>query len=164
MFVPLLLVLALVPLLELALLIRFYQATDLPTTLGLIIGTGLFGAALARWQGFEIWRGIRVQMAQGKAPAAELLDALLVLIAGALLILPGLITDVVGLLLLVPPVRKVFRGWLARRLIPPGAMRFYSSHAGTFPQARNRSDNEIEAEYTVEPADPSDPRLPKPTD
>jgi UPF0716 protein FxsA len=163
-FVPLLLVVALVPLIELALLIRLYRATDLLTTVGLVLGTGLLGAAFARKQGFAIWRRIQTQLAQGKAPAHELVDAFLVVIAGAMLILPGILTDIAGLLLLLPPVRKLFRGWLARRLIPPGAARFAQFQAGAFSEARWQSENEIEAEYTVEATDPKESRLPKPPD
>jgi UPF0716 protein FxsA len=163
-FVPVLLALALLPVIELALLFRLYRATDLWTTLGLVIGTGLLGAALARRQGFEIWRKVESQLAQGKPPAREMVDAFLVVIAGGLLILPGILTDIAGGLLLLPPVRGLFRLWLLRRLIPPGAARFYSFHAGGGQETIRRDDNEIEAEYTVEPADPKDQRLPKPND
>ncbi len=165
MFVPLLLLLALVPLVELALLIRLYKATDWLTTLALVIGTGIVGAALARRQGFEIWRRIQSQLAQGKPPANELLEGLLVVFAGILLILPGILTDIAGLLLLLPPVRALLRGWLFRRMVPPGAVRFTSFSTGAFPESRNRDNNEIEAEYTVEPGEPySGPRLPKSSD
>jgi UPF0716 protein FxsA len=160
-----LLLLALVPVIELALLIRLYRATNLLTTLGLVIGAGLLGAALARRQGFEIWRRIQSQLAQGQTPTRDVLDGLLVLVAGFLLILPGLLSDIAGFLMLLPPVRGLLRPWLARRLIPPGAARFYGFPSAGFPETARRDNNEIEAEYTVEPGEPSsDPRLPKSTD
>ncbi len=166
MLVPLLLLLALVPFLELAILIRLYQATNLLTTLALVIGAGILGAALARWQGFEVWRRIQSQLAQGKTPTGELLDGLMIMAAGALLIIPGILTDALGFLLLLPPVRGLLRGWLARWLIPPGAMQFTQFGPSEFPVTRKPDGNEIEAEYTVEPGDPSAPqsRLPKSTD
>lgn len=165
MIVPLLLVLALLPVIELALLIRLYRATNLLTALGLVIGAGLLGAALARRQGFEIWRRIQSQLAQGQTPTRELLDGLLVLAAGFLLILPGLLSDIAGFLILLPPVRGWLRTWLAHRLIPAGAARFYGFSPEGFPEMQKRDNNEIEAEYTVEPGEPSsDPRLPKSTD
>jgi UPF0716 protein FxsA len=126
-FVIILLLLTAVPLIELALLIRLYHATDLLTTLSLVIVTGIVGAALARRQGFEIWRRMQAQLAQGKPPTNELLDGLMILIAGALLITPGILTDIVGFSLLVPPVRSLLRGFLARRMVPPGGMSFHDS-------------------------------------
>lgn len=166
MIVPLLLVLALVPVIELAVLIQLYRATNLLTTLGVLIGAGLLGAAIARRQGFEIWRRIQSQLAQGQSPTRELLDGLLVLMAGFLLILPGLLSDVAAFLLLLPPVRGVLRIWLAHRLIQSGAARFSEFPPGAFPETRRAGNNEIEAEYTVEPGDSSSskPRLPESTD
>ncbi len=144
----LLLLLTLVPLMELALLIRLYQATDLGTTLAVVILTGIVGAALARRQGLETWYRIERRLSERQPPTAELMDGLMIFIAGALLITPGMMTDAVGFLLLIPPVRKLLRGWLARRLMPSG-MQFYSFHSSPFSE-RPGNENEIEAEYTVE--------------
>lgn len=164
-FVALLLLLTIVPFVELALLIRVYQATNLLTTLALVIGTGILGAALARRQGFQIWRNIQTQLANGKTPAAELLDGLMILIAGALLITPGILTDLAGFSLLLPPVRGMLRGWITRRLIPPGTVQFYNFDTSSVPFGQRHNPHEIEAEYTVETGDPAEenPRLPRST-
>jgi UPF0716 protein FxsA len=163
-FAYLLLLFILVPLIELAVLIRLYHATNLLTTLAIVILTGVLGAALARRQGFEAWQRIQSQLSQGKPPASELLDGLLILIAGVLLVTPGILTDVVGFSLLVPSVRALLRGRLARRLVPPQVMQFHSFSADVFRRQEPR-DNEIEAEYTVEPGEPpATERLPKSPD
>ena len=155
----------LVPLAELWLLFRLAQATDWLTTVAIVVATGILGTALARWQGLDVWRRIREQLSQGKSPTTELLDGLMILFAGAFLITPGILTDGVGLLLLMPPVRGFLRGWLVRRLMPPGAMHVYSFATSRTERTGQADGTEIEAEYTVErekPADdtPKDPRLP----
>ena len=148
-FLVLFLLLTLVPLMELALLIRLYQATDLATTLAVVILTGIVGAALARRQGLETWHRIQHRLSEGRPPTVELMDGLMIFIAGALLITPGMLTDAVGFLLLIPPVRRLLRGWLARRLMPSG-MQFYTFSSSPFSGKRPGNQNEIEAEYTVE--------------
>jgi UPF0716 family protein affecting phage T7 exclusion len=100
---------------------------------------------------------MQAQLAQGKPPTNELLDGLMILIAGALLITPGILTDIVGFSLLVPPVRSLLRGFLARRMVPPGGMSFHSFGNSPFEQQPRRNENEIEAEYTVERGEGSSP-------
>ena len=112
----LLLLFIVVPLVELALLL--YLATLIPWwyTLLLVLVTGIVGATLARRQGAKAWARIGEQLAAGRLPGAELVDAVLILIAGVVLITPGVITDAIGLLLLLPPTRRLFREWLIARL------------------------------------------------
>ncbi len=168
-FLLLILLLTLVPLIELALLIQLYKVTDLATTLAVVILTGIVGAALARRQGLETWYRIRRQLSEGKPPTAELMDGLMIFIAGALLITPGMMTDATGFLLLMPPVRRLLRGWLARRLIP-GPLGFFTFGSSSSPASRPKSEIEIEAEYTVEhepergDSKSSPDRIPKSTD
>ncbi len=100
------------PLAELALLIKIGQLHGIGLTVALVVVTGITGASLARWQGFKILQRIRAELAQGRMPAPELLDGLLILVAGAVLLTPGLITDVLGFLLLVPASRRVIKGWV----------------------------------------------------
>ena len=145
----LLLLLTLLPLMELALLIQLYQVTDLGTTLAVVILTGVVGAALARRQGLETWYRIQRRLSEGKPPTTELMDGLMIFIAGALLITPGMLTDAAGFLLLMPPVRRLLRGWLARRLMP-SSMQLYSFSSSPVSENRPRNENEIEVEYTVE--------------
>lgn len=102
------------PFVELWLLLQIGQELGAPATLGLIVATGLLGTALARWQGTAALARLRADLAQGHAPTGALLDGALVLVGSVLLITPGVITDVVGLLLLVPPVRALVARGVAR--------------------------------------------------
>lgn len=107
-----------VPLAELVILLRLGEAFGFVPTLALIIGTGILGASLARWQGFATWRRVQRELAAGRLPGNALLDGLLILIAGTLLLTPGLLTDCCGFLLLAPPVRALLRRRLLRALRP----------------------------------------------
>jgi len=111
----LLLLFCLVPLVELVLLLQLADATSWQATLLLVIVTGIVGAALARYQGFQVVRRVQSQLSAGELPAAALWDGLLILIAGALLLTPGILTDVVGFALLVPFCRSLLRRYLGRR-------------------------------------------------
>lgn len=94
------------PVLELTLLKLLWDATSLPFTITLVLCTGVLGAWLARMQGLSAWRKIHQAMASGRAPGQELIDGVMILLAGAVLITPGMITDCVGFALLVPQVRR----------------------------------------------------------
>ncbi len=106
MFLKLLLLFTLVPLIELALLIKLGQLTNVLTTVAIVVSTGAIGAYLARREGLKTWSRIQENLAAGASPAAELVSGLLILIAGAVLITPGLLTDFVGFGLLIPAVRN----------------------------------------------------------
>ena len=118
MLARLLLLFTVVPLLELVLLLWIAEHTGWKFTLGLVIFTGVLGAWLARQQGLRCWQRFQQQLAQGELPADSLLDGLMILIAGAVLVTPGVLTDLVGFALLIPPVRKLARQHLARRIRP----------------------------------------------
>lgn len=100
------LILVLVPIIELVLLNQLLQRAGLAVTLLLVFGTGIIGLSLARRQGMHAWSQVHAQMAGAKNPSQEIMSGVMILIAGALLMTPGIITDVVGFLLLVPAVRK----------------------------------------------------------
>jgi UPF0716 protein FxsA len=104
-----------IPLLEFALLIEIGRRLGTLETLVLVFGTGLVGAYLARLEGFRILYQIRTQLAMGQLPGEQLFDGLLVLVAGVVLITPGILTDAVGLLLLFPPTRYPIKRFIRRR-------------------------------------------------
>ena len=104
------------PILELVVLLKVHQACGLGNTLVIVVLTGIVGAVLARAQGIMVMTVIRRDLAEGKMPAPRLMDGVMILIAGVLLITPGLITDSVGFLLLLPPVRASIRAWLRKKL------------------------------------------------
>jgi UPF0716 protein FxsA len=107
----LLLLFTTVPLVELALLLWIGARIGVLPTVALILGTGVAGASLARLQGLATWRRFQAALAAGRLPGSELLEGLLILVAGALLLTPGILTDAAGFLLLVPPARR----WIVSR-------------------------------------------------
>ncbi len=118
MFLVLFLMFTLMPLLELWLLFKLSGLFGFWTTVAVVLLTGMVGAALARWQGWQTMFRIQSDLRTGKIPAKAMGDGVLILVAGVLLITPGVITDIVGLSLLLPPVRigvrKGLQLWLAK--------------------------------------------------
>lgn len=95
-----------VPLAELAILVWLGRRLGLLPTVALVVLTGIVGAALARWQGLAALSGLRAALDAGRLPHREVVDGVLVLVAGAMLLTPGLLTDTAGFLLLVPALRR----------------------------------------------------------
>jgi len=104
------------PLLELFLLIRIGTSLGAAATIGIVLASGAVGAILARRQGFSAWLRVQYEMQQGIFPANSLVDGLLILIASVLLITPGIITDAVGFLALIPGTRRPIRNFLIGKL------------------------------------------------
>ena len=107
MFFRLLLLFTVVPFVELALLIKVGTVIGTFETLALIILTGMIGALMVRAAGIQCLMSIRNNMRSGIVPTDDLLAGLLILVAGAFLVTPGLITDAAGFLLLVPQARTL---------------------------------------------------------
>ena len=116
MFVKLLVLFILVPVAELALFLTLGAEIGIWNTLAIILLTAFIGAALTKSQGAKALHNFRQALAEGRLPHKEALDGLLILLAGAVLLTPGFLTDTVGFLLLIPPARAVIRGWLAKYL------------------------------------------------
>ncbi len=112
----LLILFTVVPLVELTILVQLTQRFNLATTIVLVVVTGVIGAKLARREGLKTWRRIQDDLAAGHAPTAGMVDGALILLAGAVLVTPGVLTDACGFLLLVPVVRRWIRGRLAAAL------------------------------------------------
>lgn len=96
----------LVPLLELILLIRMGEWVGLWPTLALVVLTGAAGAALARAEGVRVFFQFQGELAAGRLPGQALLDGISVLVGGAFLLTPGILTDLVGFALLIPFTRR----------------------------------------------------------
>ena len=123
MFKILFLLFMIVPLIEVVILIQVGRAIGAGYTVILIIGTAALGAALLRWQGLATLARVRLSMDQGRLPATELIEGLLLLIAGALLLTPGFFTDALGFLALLPGLRKfvaeaLLTGFIQQRVHP----------------------------------------------
>ncbi len=115
MFLRLLLLFTVVPLLELFLLVKLGTVVGVGPTIALVIFTGVLGAWLARQQGLGVLRRLRAELEAGRLPAGALIDGLLILIAGAVLLTPGLLTDALGFVLLIPRTRAAVRKIVAAR-------------------------------------------------
>lgn len=111
----LLLLFILVPIAELLLLLRIGEWIGLLPTIAIVIATGVAGAALARSQGLRVLLRIRQEMQSGRMPVAEMIDGLLIFVAGALLLTPGLLTDIAGLAVLLPGPRGLVKQLIGRR-------------------------------------------------
>jgi len=115
MFLRLLLLFTVVPLVELFLLVKLGTVIGIGATVLIVISTGVLGAWLARRQGLGVLRRLSEDINEGRMPANTLIDGLLILVAGAMLLTPGLITDALGFFLLVPYGRTVVRRIVAAR-------------------------------------------------
>lgn len=120
---PLLALLALfivVPLAELYVILKVGDAIGAVWTILLLAADSVLGSLLLRSQGRTVWRRFNEAMASGRMPHREVVDGVLVIFGGAFLITPGFLTDIVGILLLLPPtraaIRRVVVGRLGRRL------------------------------------------------
>jgi|SRR3954447_22578211 UPF0716 protein FxsA len=105
-----------VPLAELYVIIQVGQAIGALPTIAILLLDSVLGSMLLRAQGRAVWRRFNEALAAGRMPHREVVDGVLVIFGGAFLITPGFITDVVGVVLLLPPTRALVRAWLARRL------------------------------------------------
>ena len=106
----------LVPVAELYVIYKVGDAIGVWQTFLLLAVDSVLGSLLLRAQGRSVWRRFNETMAAGRVPHRELIDGVLVIFGGAFLITPGFLTDIVGLVLLIPPTRAVVRRLVARRL------------------------------------------------
>ena len=105
-----------IPVSEIYILIAIGGQIGILPSIGLVILTGIVGASLARSQGLKTLGRIRDSFQQGVVPGEELLNALLIAVAGIVLLTPGFLTDAAGLFLLIPATRTLCREWLKRRI------------------------------------------------
>jgi UPF0716 protein FxsA len=103
-------------LLEVFVFAQVADAIGFLNALGLLIAISLVGAWVVRHEGWKVWQRLNLQLTQGRLPQVEVIDGVLVLLAGVLLVMPGFVTDVVGALLLLPPTRALARRMAQRRM------------------------------------------------
>ena len=104
-----------IPLIELSLLIELGKQIGLGSTIAIVILTGLLGAYLAKHEGFIVINHIRQELNQGRLPAEQLLDGVIILAGGLLLLTPGLITDAIGFIALFPITRNYLKKFLKQK-------------------------------------------------
>ena len=116
MLLKLFLAFTIIPIIEIYLLIEIGSIFGALTAVTLVILTGFLGAFLARMQGLQTLYRIQESLREGRMPSGELLDALLIVIAGLVLLTPGFLTDSAGFLLLIPATRNSIKYWLRRQI------------------------------------------------
>ena len=119
----LILVFIVFPIAELYVILKVGDAIGIGWTLLLLVADSLLGSMLLRSQGRTVWRRFNATLAEGRMPHREVMDGVLVIFGGAFLITPGFITDIFGVLLLLPPTRAVIRRLVARTARAPGGGR-----------------------------------------
>jgi len=114
MFFKLFLLFTIIPFVEIALLIKIGTVIGTVETIMIIVITGLVGALMVRAAGIQCLFRIQENLRSGIVPTDELFTGLLILVSGAFLVTPGLITDAVGFVLLFPPTREIIKSYLKR--------------------------------------------------
>ena len=157
----LLLIFIVVPLVELYVIIQVGDAIGAPLTILILAVDSIIGTLLLKSQGRAAWRRFNDTMAAGRIPHREVLDGVMIIFGGAFLITPGFITDIVGILLLLPPTRFVIRKFLVRVL--GGRVAFSVAGAAT---RRRPSGSGYDVEGTAtevgqDGLEPRTPRLPR---
>jgi UPF0716 protein FxsA len=144
-----------VPLAEIAVFIKVGEVIGLAATIALVIATAVIGVALLKRQGLAALARAQQSVDAGELPVESVVDGMALLVAGAFLLTPGLITDTAGFLLLVPAFRHGFARWIIARLKASGRIDVWTSHRtrhGGGPRPRRPDDQVIEGEYEeVEP-------------
>src|SRR3954468_7794017 len=114
-FLLLLVIFVVVPIVEIYVIIQVGEAIGVLWTIALLIVDSIVGSMLMKSQGRSAWRRFQIALSEGRVPAREVMDGVLVIFGGAFLLTPGFITDIFGAFLLLPPTRAVVRRVLARR-------------------------------------------------
>ena len=130
MFPLLVLLFIALPIAELYVIIQIGSAIGVVPTLALLIADSLLGAALARSQSRAAWERFNAALAAGRVPGREVFDGAMIILGGALLLTPGFITDIFGLILLIPPTRALIRGLLGRTVKRRGGVAWRVSGFG----------------------------------
>jgi UPF0716 protein FxsA len=152
-----------VPIAELYVIVQVGQLIGLWPTLALLLADALLGSMLLRHQGRGAWRRFNEALAQRRFPGKEVADGVLIVIGGTLLLTPGFLTDVFGLLLLIPPTRAVARRILRRLTI--GRFTIVGMPGGgTDPfgqRTAERANRRYDYDATAEEVPPGDRDLPR---
>ena len=142
-----------VPIVEIAIFIQAGERFGLWPALGLVILTAILGTTLLRYQGLRALRRVQESLNRGEMPIGEVFTGLCLLVAGALLLTPGFLTDGVGFALFIPGIRQAIGSGLANLLMSRGAKHVSNSHHSSTPY--NGPNNQvIDAEFTEVRKDP----------
>jgi len=154
-------ILILLPVAELAVLIKTGQAIGVWATVALVIGMGFAGLLVLSQQSFTVLRRTLESMSEGRPPVGPVLDGLFLMLAGGLLVMPGLISDAAALVLLVPPIRRAIARWSIRRILESPNVRVTINEGAEPPVRPPGAGPTIEGEF--QRVDENAPRL-RPSD
>jgi UPF0716 protein FxsA len=146
-----------VPIAEIYVIIQVGQAIGVLWTILLLIADSIIGARLLSWQGRRAWLRFQEALAEGRIPHREVMDGVLIIVGGAFLLAPGFLTDIVGLILLIPPSRSLVRRALTRVLI---ARRFRVVRMASGWPGRNGPRRPAPPRPTAYPSPPQEPQHP----
>jgi UPF0716 protein FxsA len=152
-FIPLF-ILAL-PIIEIAVFILVGGKIGLLWTIALVILSGVAGSLLLRIQGFGALNRIRAELDGGRDPGRELAHGAMIMLAGVLLLIPGFVTDIIGLLLFIPPVRDAAWRFLKRRIVVSGS--FSTGFGGFRNRGRDAKTIDLDADDYSRTPDPKSP-------
>ncbi|HEX4901415.1 MAG TPA: FxsA family protein [Acidimicrobiales bacterium] len=116
----LLLAFLVIPIIELYVFVQVADAIGFLPTLAWIVIVSVVGAWVVKHEGLQAWRRASERAAAGQVPTTELANGVMILLGGALLLTPGFFTDVLGLVLVLPPTRAALRGTVMRRFVAAG--------------------------------------------
>jgi UPF0716 protein FxsA len=133
-----------VPVVEITLLIKVGSAIGIVTTILVVIFTAVLGAYLVKQQGFATLHAVQKEMNEGRVPALQMAEGIALLLAGAVLLTPGFMTDAVGFALLTPVLRRGFINWLISR----GIFSMPNPHTGGRERGSKADSSAIEGEYS----------------
>lgn len=164
-----------VPIAEIALFVEASRLIGVFPTILLTIATAMLGTFLMRSQGIATLNRISQSIDKGEVPVASVMDGMGIFVAGILLLTPGFLSDLMGLLLFIPPIRRRVGQWIFRKLARSGTVHFSSfgsgpskasPHAPEPPRARpsagsfKRADDVVDAEFETIKPDETDPKSP----
>jgi UPF0716 protein FxsA len=142
------------PLVEIATFVLVGSKIGVLATIALVILASIAGSILLRIQGFGAMQRIRAELAAGRDPGRELAHGFMILVAGVLLLIPGFVTDVIGILLFIPPVRDLAWRFIKRRLVVTSV----GAGFGSFRTGRHRGPTiDLDAEDFSSSPDPKSP-------
>jgi len=104
-----------VPLLELSLLIEVGKYIGVWNTIALVLVTAVAGAMMMQLEGLRVWNNLQQDLMNGRMPTDNIINGVLILIGGIVLLTPGIITDIIGVTLLLPFTRVLYRNWLKKK-------------------------------------------------
>lgn len=127
---PLLLLFLLLPIAEIAAFIEVGDWIGAGPTVGLVILSAILGSVLIRWQGLSVLKRAQEAAERGESPVGAVFEGFCIVVAGLLLIIPGFLTDIVGLLLFVRPIRNALGRWLFDRMKGAGSFQMHGQMGG----------------------------------